>query len=64
MVGQELTTDELKLILEDLASHGVFQVTFGGGEPTLRDDLKELALHTRRLGFNLCMTTNGKALPT
>ena len=61
--GRELTTDQWKHILDDLAGYGVFQVTFGGGEPTLRDDLKELALHTRRLGLNLCMTTNGKTLP-
>ena len=61
--GQELSTQQWKEILDDLAGYGVFQVTFGGGEPTLRHDLKELALHTRRIGLNLCMTTNGKALP-
>ena len=30
---------------------------------TLREDLRELALHASRLGLNLCMTTNGQALP-
>jgi len=60
--GAELTAEQWKLILDDLASCGVFQVTFGGGEPTLREDLKTLALHVRRLGLNLCMTTNGKLL--
>jgi len=61
--GRELSTGQWKRILDDLVSYGVFQVTFGGGEPTLRDDLKELALHARRRGLNLCMTTNGKILP-
>jgi MoaA/NifB/PqqE/SkfB family radical SAM enzyme len=61
--GKELSTEQWKYILDDLVSYGVFQVTFGGGEPTLRDDLQELALHARRGGLNLCMTTNGKILP-
>ena len=61
--GKALSTGQWRAILADLAGYGVFQVTFGGGEPTLREDLKELALHTRRLGLNLCMTTNGLRLP-
>jgi len=61
--GRELTTEQWKHIMDDLASYGIFQVTFGGGEPTLRDDLRELALHARRRGLNLCMTTNGLTLP-
>jgi hypothetical protein len=61
--GREITTEQWKAILDDLASYGVLQVTFGGGEPTLREDLRELALHARRLGLNLCMTTNGQTLP-
>jgi len=60
--GKELSTEKWERILNDLACYGVFQVTFGGGEPTLRDDLKALALHARRRGLNLCMTTNGKRL--
>jgi MoaA/NifB/PqqE/SkfB family radical SAM enzyme len=61
--GQELSTKQWKAILDDLAGYGIFQVTFGGGEPTLREDLKELALHVRKRGLNLCMTTNGLKLP-
>ena len=61
--GHELSTDQWKTILGDLAAYGIFQVTFGGGEPTLRDDLKELAFYARRLGLNLCMTSNGILLP-
>jgi MoaA/NifB/PqqE/SkfB family radical SAM enzyme len=61
--GQKLSTEQWRTILDDLASYGVLQVTFGGGEPTLREDLRDLAIHARRLGLNLCMTTNGQALP-
>ena len=60
--GRELSTEQWQAILDALASYGIFQVTFGGGEPTLREDLKDLALHARRLGLNLCMTTNGRSL--
>ncbi|MBM4080232.1 MAG: radical SAM protein, partial [Planctomycetes bacterium] len=60
--GEELSTENWKRIISDLAGYGVLQVTFGGGEPTLRPDLKELALHVRRSGLNLCMTTNGMGL--
>lgn len=61
--GEELSTGKWTEILDDLAEYGVFQVTFGGGEPTMREDLKQLALHARRKGLNLCMTTNGLLLP-
>lgn len=61
--GQELSTEQWKAILDDLAAYGIFQVIFGGGEPTLREDLKELALPVRKRGLNLCMTTNGLKLP-
>ena len=43
----ELSTSQWKAIISDLASYGVFQITFGGGEPTLREDLKERALHAQ-----------------
>jgi MoaA/NifB/PqqE/SkfB family radical SAM enzyme len=61
--ADELSTEHWKAIINDIAGYGVFQVTFGGGEPTLRSDMKELALHVRRSGMNLCMTTNGIELP-
>jgi hypothetical protein len=59
----ELSTNQWKAVISDLAGYGVLQITFGGGEPTLREDLKELALHARRAGLNLAMTTNGLKLP-
>jgi MoaA/NifB/PqqE/SkfB family radical SAM enzyme len=61
--GEELPTEQWKAIIADLAGYGIFQVTFGGGEPTLREDLKELSLHVRKRGLNLCITTNGLRLP-
>ena len=60
---KELTTAQWEAIIGDLAGYGVLQITFGGGEPTLREDLKQRALHARRCGLNLAMTTNGLKLP-
>jgi MoaA/NifB/PqqE/SkfB family radical SAM enzyme len=62
--GIELNTEDWKKILKNIAHFGVFQVSFGGGEPTLRKDLFELAHYVSELGMNLGMTTNGKILST
>ena len=41
----ELTSDEWKKVLSELAEIGVLQVHFSGGEPTARKDLVELVKH-------------------
>ena len=45
--------------LDALAKAGVFTVAFGGGEPTLRDDLGELARAARARGLSPIATTSG-----
>jgi MoaA/NifB/PqqE/SkfB family radical SAM enzyme len=57
--GLELDTESWKRIIKNLAESGIFQVSFGGGEPTLRSDLLELARFVVSCGLNLGMTTNG-----
>lgn len=54
----ELTTDELKAILEDLAKAGTLYLTFSGGEVFLRKDLFELIEHARRLRFDVRLKSN------
>lgn len=54
-----LTTAELRSILEQLRSAGVFSVNFNGGEPLMRPDFFEIAEHARSLGFDLHLNTNG-----
>lgn len=61
--GHELTTQEWRSIIDNLAKGGIFQVSFGGGEPTLRKDLFLLAQHVMDSGMNLGMTTNGIRIP-
>lgn len=48
----ELTLDEVKGVLNDLRAAGVEELTFSGGEPSLRRDLPEMVAHARELGFN------------
>lgn len=54
---EELSTDEWKKILQKLREIGVSQVTFTGGEPTMREDLFELIGEAR--WFVSRLNTNG-----
>ena len=56
----ELSTGQWKQILDRLREIGVPQVTFTGGEPTMRDDLPELIDHAR--WFISRLNTNGVRL--
>ena len=53
----ELTTEEWKKILDSCRSAGIPQVTFTGGEPTMREDLFELISYAR--WFISRLNTNG-----
>jgi AdoMet-dependent heme synthase len=54
----EMTTAEIKGVLDQLAEAGVFFLTFSGGEVFLRRDFFELLEHARRLLFNVKIKTN------
>ncbi|MBI5507584.1 MAG: radical SAM protein [Deltaproteobacteria bacterium] len=56
----ELTTAEWKQALDRLWDHGVPQLVFSGGEPTLVRELVELVRHARR--FHTGLITNGRRL--
>ena len=55
----ELTTDQAKAMLDDLASFGTPVVLFSGGEPMLRGDIIELIRHARAGGLRAVLSTNG-----
>ena len=59
---RELTTGEVKAILDEAAALGAMQVRFTGGEPLLRDDLEELYLYARRLGLRVLIFTNARLI--
>lgn len=62
----ELSTDQAKAVLDDLADFKVPAVLFSGGEPLVRPDLFELASHARHKGLHVVLSTNGTLidLPT
>ncbi len=55
----ELTTDEAKAVIDDLAATGVPLILFTGGEPLLRGDLFDLARHAKSRGLKIALSTNG-----
>jgi len=55
----ELTTDEAKDIIAQLADMGCLFLSFTGGEPLLRDDFWEIAEYAREKTFALTLQTNG-----
>lgn len=54
---EELSTDDWKIILDKCRAIGIPQVTFTGGEPTMREDLFELIQYAR--WFISRLNTNG-----
>ena len=58
----ELTTDELKSVIDQAARLGIFQIIFTGGEPLLRKDILELIRHARRRGLLTRLNTNSLLL--
>ena len=54
---QELSTEDWKRILDKCRSVGIPQVTFTGGEPTMREDLPQLVSYAR--WFISRINTNG-----
>jgi len=60
--ANELTTAQVKDILDQLAEAGCLYLTFTGGEPMLRPDFLELYLHARKRGIIASIFTNGTML--
>jgi radical SAM protein with 4Fe4S-binding SPASM domain len=55
----ELTTDEVRHVLDQLAEAGTLFLIFSGGELLLRRDLFDLVAHARGLRFDVKLKTNG-----
>jgi pyrroloquinoline quinone biosynthesis protein E len=60
--GAELSTDEWKRVLSELAAIGVLQIHFSGGEPTARKDLAELIRHATDVGLYTNLITSAVLL--
>ncbi|MDP3396622.1 MAG: radical SAM protein [Methanoregula sp.] len=55
----ELTTTEAMGVIDDLADMGVPLILFSGGEPLMREDIWDLALHAGSRGLKMALSTNG-----
>ncbi len=60
--GAEPSRETLERTLDGLRDAGVFTVAFGGGEPTTRDDLDDLARAARARDLTPVLTTSGLGL--
>jgi len=58
----ELTFEECKGIVDQLAALKVFEINFGGGEPFLKDYFLPLLRYIHTKGIVTCVSTNGTAL--
>lgn len=59
----DMTTSQVKLIIKKATGKGAEQITFTGGEPTIRSDIFELVSYAKGLGFSTIMfTTNARML--
>jgi MoaA/NifB/PqqE/SkfB family radical SAM enzyme len=62
--ARELTTDQVKRILDQAADAGCLFLTLTGGEPLLRPDFIEIYLHARKRGILASIFTNGTHVDT
>ena len=58
----ELTTDECRAVLDEIASFSSPIIIFTGGEPLLRDDIFDILAHGKKLGLNMAVAVNGLLL--
>ena len=58
----DLTTDEIKKILDNISRSSVLLTSFEGGDPLLRPDIVELVQYARTCNFYLLFTTSEKNL--
>jgi radical SAM protein with 4Fe4S-binding SPASM domain len=56
---EELSTAEIRNLLDGLASMGSLHLLITGGEPLLRADFKEIYLYAKKMGFLITLFTNG-----
>jgi len=58
----ELTFNECRGIVDQLAALKVFEINFGGGEPLLKDYFLPLLRYIHEKGIVTCVSTNGTVL--
>jgi radical SAM protein with 4Fe4S-binding SPASM domain len=56
---RELTLEEYKVLLDELAAAGTFWLLFSGGEPFARKDFLDIYTYAKHKGFLITIFTNG-----
>jgi mycofactocin biosynthetic radical S-adenosylmethionine protein MftC len=59
---RELSTEECKAVIDELAKMQVFYVNIGGGEPTIRSDFFEIIDYCVANGVGVKFSTNGSRI--
>ena len=57
--AKELTTTEIKKVIDEIAAYGVRYFGVTGGEPFLRPDLLEIFQYAKQKGLSTTLATNG-----
>src|SRR5512140_1777136 len=55
----ELSTEQILSLLDELKAQNVFSIVFSGGEPFVRSDFLDIVDYAIRLGFVVAVVTNG-----
>lgn len=55
----DISTEQAKVMIDDLAAYGAPVMLFSGGEPLVRKDLVELANYATQKGMRAVISTNG-----
>lgn len=58
----ELTTEQWIQVLRDARKLGAIQLGISGGEPLLRDDIEEIVIEAKKLGYYSNLITSGVGL--
>lgn len=59
---KELEYEEIKTIMDDLATLGCLDLLITGGEPLMRDDLKNILNYARKKNFSITLKTNANLI--
>jgi len=59
---KELSTEELKKVVDDFAEIGTAGIGFTGGEPMLRPDMLEIISYTKKKGIITHLSSNGSIM--
>lgn len=60
---EELNSQAIFRIIDDLAKLGTLAISFSGGEPLLRDDIGEIISYIEKKGIYSKINTNGMLIP-